>query len=145
MPDHTPTMDDLRETYVNSRTTGDPGDLPSSKNGEARARAEFHELLTHRNNATTAAALREVAADYRLKGHDWIAQDLDARADNLEGLSHISRLWGGGDKDRFPDCPCIEAPCGHVVANAQCPHHGFAAGKTIRSHHPANRCPASTN
>jgi hypothetical protein len=57
-------------------------------------------------------------------------------------VMHISRLWHGGDKERFGDeCPCAGQPCGHVVADESCPQHGFRSMKTSRSMHWADECP----
>lgn len=54
---------------------------------------------------------------------------------------HITRLWNGGDKERFGHhCPCAEAPCGFVVPDQECPEHGFKAYKTMRGGHPADNC-----
>lgn len=57
--------------------------------------------------------------------------------------THIARGWGS---DPFtPDCGCVKLPCGHVSfreANEKgCAQHSIGAMKTIRSSHPADRCP----
>jgi hypothetical protein len=56
---------------------------------------------------------------------------------------HISRAWG---EDPFaPECGCEKLPCGHVSMSAAnekgCAQHSIPAFKTIRSNHPADKCP----
>jgi hypothetical protein len=63
-------------------------------------------------------------------------------ADSRIRAWHTSRLWVGNDRDRFGDeCPCKDELCGAVTARADCPQHGFGAGKTLRRIHPEDACP----
>jgi hypothetical protein len=54
---------------------------------------------------------------------------------------HVGRHWGGPGPLEA-DCSCPKAPCGLVAEwAAVCPEHAPEHGRTMRSRHPADRCP----
>lgn len=58
---------------------------------------------------------------------------------------HVSRMFAGRDRERFPECICDEAPCGLVVPGPDCAQHGLKATRTMRRGHPAAECPGATS
>lgn len=57
MSDYTPTTDELRDTYVSARASGEPGSPPCGKGGERLARTEFDRWLAQHDAEVAAMAL----------------------------------------------------------------------------------------